>query len=156
MAAAVRKGTIRVFVYGTLKRLHSNHRLLESNNITDTEYLGRARIIGPYRMLDLGNFPGVQETTGIGNKAIYGEVYAIGPNTLEALDILEGNGNFYTRHKVVTAFKNAWMYFLPPDDALAKRYAVIESGVWRPTKLEQDFVNRDVEFENDIPIHLIA
>src|SRR3990167_2055758 len=145
------KGSIRVFVYGTLKRLHVNHSLLEAANIKDTRYLGRCRLAGPYRMLDLGNFPGVQLVTGTGAHHIYGEVYEIGEQTLDALDLLEGNGNFYTRVKVQTEFKNAWMYFLPSDDLLAQRYATISLGVWHPTNDELAFISRDIPFENDEP-----
>ncbi len=155
MAAKTKEG-IRVFVYGTLKRQHGNHRLLESTNVRDTMYLGRCRIFGQYRMIDLGNFPAIQHTTGIDKRPIYGEVYQISQNTLDALDMLEGNGSFYTREKVFTAFKNAWAYFLPSRDELARRYPEIVNGVWRPTAEEQAFVARDIEFENDLPVVLAS
>jgi gamma-glutamylcyclotransferase (GGCT)/AIG2-like uncharacterized protein YtfP len=150
------KGGIRVFVYGTLKRQHPNHRLLESANIRDTMYLGRCRIVGNYRMLDLGNFPAVQRTTGLPPQAIYGEVYQISQPTLDGLDILEGNGSFYTREKVSTGYKNAWIYLLPPRDEYARRYPVIPSGVWHPTQAEQDFIARDVELETELPPALVS
>ena len=146
-----KKNCPRVFVYGTLKRGHHNHRLLESPNIKDTMYLGRCRITGNFRMIDLGNFPAVQRTTGVGPQSIYGEVYQISEETLDGLDMLEGNGSFYTREKVSTAFKNSWIYLLPSNDRYARAYAEIPTGVWRPSNDELGFVGRGVEFENDLP-----
>lgn len=151
MAMKAPKNRPRVFVYGTLKRHHPNHRLLESANIRDTTYLGRVRLTGMFRMIDLGNFPAVQRTTGIAPQSIYGEVYEINEDTLAGLDMLEGNGSFYTREKVTTAFKNSWIYLLPSNDYYARRYPEIPTGVWRPTEDERAFIQRAVEFENDLP-----
>lgn len=150
MTQAVNKGAIRVFVYGTLKRLHYNHYLLEGSNVHGTKYLGKTYIKGPYRMLSLGNFPGVQfDPLGVKEpQTIYGEVYEIDANTLKSLDILEGNGNFYTRQKVGTPYRNAWIYFLPAGEELAKRYPVIKEGAWHPNAAELAFIARGEEKED--------
>lgn len=142
-------GAIRVFVYGTLKRLHYNHYLLEGNNVHDTLYLGRARLRGPWRMLNLGNFPGVQHVPELIKTPtdIYGEVYQIGAPTLDSLDLLEGNGNFFTRQKVPTPFRNAWIYCIPNSKDLTERFQVIENGVWRPTASETRFIAKSSDVE---------
>lgn len=128
---------IRVFVYGTLKQNHGNHPLLAENNAT---LLGRCYVEGRFRMLDLSAYPCVVRTSGAVNDPaprIYGEVYRICQDTLNVLDILEGNGSFFTRSKVVTPWKNAWMYFLP--ESWAERHVPIETGMWRPNDEETEF-----------------
>lgn len=146
-------GAIRVFVYGTLKRLHPNHHLLEGSNVHDTLYLGRAKLIGPWRMLSLGNFPGVQYVPEFLKTptSIFGEVYQISKQTLDSLDILEGNGNFFTRQKVPTPFKNAWIYCIPNTEELRNRFQIIEDGVWRPTISERRFIASNTNQELEQP-----
>jgi gamma-glutamylcyclotransferase (GGCT)/AIG2-like uncharacterized protein YtfP len=128
-------------VYGTLKRLHPNHHLLESKDITDTEFLGRCAITGPFRMLSFRWFPGVQNLSDLTVKTtLFGEVYRVGESTLQALDILEGNGHFFTRTKVETPWKKAWAYFVPSDPSLLKTHEVISPLVWQPTEAEKLFM----------------
>lgn len=132
---------IRVFVYGTLKRGHSNHYLLEGDNFTkDTKFVGRCYIEGSYQMRHLGGFPGVQRAdTGAGLKnRVYGEVYVITEETLKALDIMEGNGHFFTRDQIHTPWKKAWMYMIPPS---FDRGAIVGNGCWHPAKPEEAFVD---------------
>ena len=149
-------GGIRVFVYGTLKRLHYNHYLLEGPNNDTTQYKGRARLVGNWRMVSMGNFPGVQYVANQENKApIYGEVYQISEDTLAALDLLEGNGSFYTRMKVPTPYKNAWIYCLPNNPEYDARPHIPE-GVWRPSKSESVFVAKGVDTEDELPAVLTA
>ena len=129
---------IRVFVYGTLKRLHYNHELIESKNVTDSVFLGRCYIEGAFRMRDLNWYPGVQYVADpkVKNR-IYGEVYRISEDTLKALDIMEGNGNFFTRGQVDTPWKKAWCYMIP-----ASYYdrPIIETGAWKPNGDEKSFI----------------
>lgn len=124
---------IRVFVYGTLKRDHPNHYLLKDGG---AQFLGRCFIEGEFRMFNMGAFPCVAR---IPNKSamIFGEVYRIDQSTLDALDILEGNGKFFTRSKVITPWKNTWMYFLP-ENTTTRLKAVID-GMWNPKPAERDF-----------------
>lgn len=153
------KGAIRVFVYGTLKRMHYNHYLLESQSVTGTNYLGRCYVSGPFRMLDLGNFPGVQYVPDLIRtpSKIYGEVYEICHDTLMSLDILEGNGNFYTRQKVPTPYHNAWIYCLPWEKSLNERFPTIDKGVWHPTPEELAFIASGQEKQDpDAPLVLTA
>ena len=117
-------GQPRVFVYGTLKKGHGNHGLLEN-----AEYLGDAEISGPVALIDLGWYPGVVRQPNGPDRTIRGEVYAVDTDTLYSLDILEGHPEFYERQKFATEFRNAWVYTLPPgyieDDT-----DIIEEGVW--------------------------
>lgn len=134
---------IRVFVYGTLKRLHYNHVTLSNKDIKDTEFLGRCYITGPFQMRNLTFYPGVQRVADSTEKhRIYGEVYRIGENTLEALDILEGNGYFFTREQVDTPWKKAWAYFIPPT---YEKGSVIKEGVWNPNDSEKEFIHSGKE-----------
>ena len=100
--------TIAVFVYGTLKRGHGNHRLLETST-----RLGEAVTADAcYRMGDTGGFP---EVTRNGLHAIAGEVYEVSTATLESLDRLEGNGQMYVREQVDVQLSTgecltAWIY----------------------------------------------
>lgn len=73
----------RVFVYGTLKRGYENHHLL-----AHSVFIGRASTASPYRMLD-GEYP-VLRDTGTDKFPIAGEIYEVDPQTLSALDELEG------------------------------------------------------------------
>jgi len=125
---------IRVFVYGSLKKDHTNHRCIEG-----AEYLGRCYIVGDYEMIDMQYYPGVLK--GGGNKCnrIYGEVYRVDKDTLDALDILEGHPSYYERIKVDTPWKKAWVYLLPASYS-EKGFAVIKNGMWHPTQEEKEWI----------------
>lgn len=130
------QGQIRVFVYGTLKRGHSNYGLLAGS-----ELLGRCNLHGDYIMLDLTYYPGCVRTSGVSGHSrrnICGEVYAVDETTLYSLDLLEGHPNYYKRSKIITPFGNAWMYFLPVGSL--DTYAPVEEGVWSPNEAELEFL----------------
>jgi gamma-glutamylcyclotransferase (GGCT)/AIG2-like uncharacterized protein YtfP len=108
-----------VFVYGTLRSGHSNHRLLSG-----------CRLIGPhttaplYTMLNLGAYPGVVTD---GRNAIVGEVYAVSPRRLVQLDRLEGYPRLYDRRLIPTTYGPAWMYlYLQPH----RHFGRVPSGDW--------------------------
>lgn len=127
---------VRVFVYGTLKRLHYNHVTI---NQEGTNFLGACYIEGPYQMRDLVWFPGVQYIPDATKKnRIYGEVYRISEETLQALDILEGNGNFFKRTQVDTPWKKAWMYMIPVS---YDKREIVTGGVWKPNVQEKTFIH---------------
>ena len=81
----------KVFVYGTLKKDHYNHDLLEGS-----ELIGTAESLAKFNMINLGGFPAVLYNSDEGYK-ISGEIYKISDRILERLDILEGEGTFYNR-----------------------------------------------------------
>lgn len=127
------KGNPRVFVYGSLKRGHSNHLLLEEYN-----FLGRAYIEGPWRMMGLGFFPGVTEGHDEDSR-IYGEVYVVDEEGLASLDVLEGHPHFYERKKVRTnesEFGNVWCYFLKSEHDDTRE---VHGGLWYPDAEEQEY-----------------
>jgi len=103
-----------LFVYGTLRRGGSHHRLLAGAG-----FLG-AWISGPhYRMLDMGSYPALVE----GDGAMAGEVYRIDPDMLPALDAYEGCPGDYRRGSVDTPYGAAWVYLwdrpVPPVPVVA-------------------------------------
>lgn len=111
----------RVFVYGTLKRGHGNHRVLER---------GGARFVGPDRiagtMHDYGAFPVV---TLAGAGSVHGEVYEVTAETLQRLDILEGTPTFYQRTRVrMSTGSEAWVYVM--DSARLVDTRRVPSGRW--------------------------
>ncbi|MES2596458.1 MAG: gamma-glutamylcyclotransferase family protein [Verrucomicrobiota bacterium] len=74
---------MRIFVYGTLKRGHSNHQYLRGQ-----KFLGMAMTHPRYRLHDLGGYPGMvlNEREGI---SIHGEVWEVDEGCLTNLDVLE-------------------------------------------------------------------
>lgn len=104
-----------VFVYGSLKRGHGNHRLLYNSEFFGTFSTERSC----YNMFSFGYFPGVYELPSGSNNGwfIEGEVYKVDNRTLNRLDCLESNGSFYTRYLTdISGLKDpCWMYLLPCD-----------------------------------------
>lgn len=87
--------TALVFVYGSLRRGQRLAYLLETS-----EYVKDACLNGGV-LYDLGAFPGLVMGPGTANKSpIRGEVYRVGPLTLEHLDIVEGVPYLYQRKLV--------------------------------------------------------
>ena len=144
MADKVPSGKPRVIVYGTLKQGHGNHRLLEGQ-----EFLGRIKLDDKFVMYNLGPFPAVVHLDEVPEEiaddvtTVFGEVYSVDTECLAAMDVLEGNGRYYTRKKVPTKeFKNAWIYLFPKE--ATKRYprsAIVEGGLWRPSAEEREWVD---------------
>jgi gamma-glutamylaminecyclotransferase len=128
-------GTIRVFVYGTLKQDHTNHVLLNS-----AVFLGYDSITGPYKLLSFGSIPGLVDTPIEDSNKIFGEVWSCDEETLAALDMFEGHPNLYRRAKLWSdrLSKRVWVYFAPPwwaKDAPGE----VPSGMWKPKHEELMF-----------------
>ncbi|MFW5837384.1 MAG: gamma-glutamylcyclotransferase family protein [Desulfovibrionaceae bacterium] len=99
-----------VFVYGTLRRGGSNHRL-----IADSEFLGRARTASPYALY-VGLYPFVVKQLPV--SPIRGEVYRVDHATIERLDELEDHPEVYCREEADVVLDDgsrlrAWLYFHP-------------------------------------------
>ena len=96
--------THRVFVYGTLRRGHHNHALLEMS-----KFIGEAATLRTYWMITTGVFPVVLDAVpgdfGLPPLAVAGEIYHVDDATLEQLDLLEREGRSYDRK--VTAVHEA-------------------------------------------------
>jgi gamma-glutamylcyclotransferase (GGCT)/AIG2-like uncharacterized protein YtfP len=105
-----------VFVYGTLKRGHSNwQRLLQDRS----EFLGEALSISAnYAMLD-GGFPKAFECAN--GHPIFGELFEINVDILRHdLDLLEGHPNWYQRKRRMFRLadgtkRQAWIYLMRPE-----------------------------------------
>ncbi|MBK1735860.1 hypothetical protein CKO15_11340 [Halorhodospira abdelmalekii] len=110
-------GSTLVFVYGTLKRGHSNHHVLARAN---GRFLMAWATAPEYELIDLGAFPAVREG---GGTAIQGEIYKV--RDLAPIDRLEGYPMLYDRKRIETPCGSAWLYI--KNDA---RGAVIPSGEW--------------------------
>ena len=111
--------SIKVFVYGTLKRGHSNHDWhLARNKAT---YLGIGSLHG-YRMGTYGRaFPFIWKAEPTDHwHRVHGELYEVDAATLEALDRLEGTPNHYQRVEVEICANGgntkAWTYVQEKPD----------------------------------------
>lgn len=123
-----RSATTRVFVYGTLLAGEPNHRLLARARL-----VAEGRTPPEYELRDLGAFPGL---VGDGAHAVEGEVYEVDPETLAALDRLEGHPGFYRRTPITLADGAAVQTYLIPPERVAGR-PVITSGSWRARRQER-------------------
>jgi gamma-glutamylcyclotransferase (GGCT)/AIG2-like uncharacterized protein YtfP len=111
--------SLRVFVYGSLKRGFSNHALLRP-----AAYLGEHVTQACYTMYDLGPYPAVS----IGGRTpICGEVFSIDGQMLVALDELEDYPQVYDRVPVDTPYGSAWMYVMTPVSRPR-----VAGGCWHP------------------------
>ena len=128
------KGKVRVLVYGTLKRGHSNNHLL-----SESKFLGMGQVNLNGELVDLGAFPGVVRKPEAPMYAVRGEVYECDTDTLNALDWLEGHPRFYERikHNTTTGIRT-WVYTLP-DTAGYDRLERCDGGYWHPTNHERAF-----------------
>jgi gamma-glutamylcyclotransferase (GGCT)/AIG2-like uncharacterized protein YtfP len=141
------KGMIRILVYGTLKRGHANHRLIE---MAKGVFLGYDKISGPFRMVNMTGFPGIIiedcDNDGVLNTStVRGELWGVDPEGLAAIDMLEGHPSFYKRVKWWTdSEKRAWVYTLSPHWLSNMRVyttadRTIKEGIWRPGEAERKY-----------------
>ena len=116
-----------VFVYGTLRREASNHWRMDGS-----EFVASGSVHGELYRIDW--YPGV--VLG-GNGRVIGEVFAVGPEQLAALDEFEGvsaaeaAGGEYRRVKTAVLTEDgcldAWIWeWIAPVDGLYR----VESGDW--------------------------
>lgn len=73
----------KIFVYGSLKRGYTLHRLLQ-----DQRFLGISVTQPLYRLFDLGEYPGLVEWPE--GHGVVGEVYEVDLKCLKSLDAAEG------------------------------------------------------------------
>ena len=123
-----------VFVYGTLKRGHSNHHWLEGASFVGERQLGGAQLF------DLGPFPmavavvgHVAPATGHGATSpaapIHGELYSVSAEGLARLDRLEGCPRLYGRHWLqLLDGSHAWVYLGRPRQVRHAR--LLADGRW--------------------------
>jgi len=75
----------KLFVYGTLRRGQRNHRLIQ-----DQRFLGEAKTKPLYRLLDLGQYPGLVPASPGQGQSIPGELYEVSQCAIAELDDFEG------------------------------------------------------------------
>jgi len=109
-----------VFTYGSLKKGHGNHRVME---MAGGEFMGEATMTGA-TMYSLGAFPGL--ILDDNTSPIHGEVYRI--QDIAPLDRLEGFPSFYNRCIVETSIGPAWVYYLNNENP--SHLTKVESGKW--------------------------
>ena len=109
-----------VAVYGTLKKGHGNHGVMER---AKGNFLGECWSKPKFTMISLGGFPGVLLE---GNTPIKLEIYEV--EDMDPLDWLEGYPEFYNRKKITTPMGDAWMYYLP--DKYADPSRIVATGEW--------------------------
>lgn len=120
--------TIRVAVYGTLKRGLANHQLLQ-----DAHFLG-SDCLHAITLYDLGPYPGAKVELSEG---IDIEVYAVDALQLGALDALEEYNShapeqgMYNRLQFHTRFGCAWVYIY---NLSVDGMAVQRRGGWTPDR----------------------
>jgi len=118
----------KVFVYGTLKRGHGNHILLQ-----DSDFLGPALTNEKYTMYRSG-IPFVSKLPD--TTRVIGELYNVNKLTLNHLDMLEGHPTWYKREQIGIDYisnkgeiKNAkaWLYF---NEQIPAGATIVETGTY--------------------------
>lgn len=102
-------GRTLLFVYGTLKRGASNHRV-----IADQVYVGDARTPPGYRLYLVADYPGLVRDPA-DRRGVQGEIWSVSPAALQRLDAFEGiPEKLYRRDSIP---------LLPPDqEAIVQTY----------------------------------
>lgn len=89
--------SIRLFVYGTLKRGESR-----ANHMAGQTFLGPARTVTGYRLYEVESYPGlVEDEVGI---SIEGELWDVDPQCLAKLDVVECVPELYRRGEIVLEY----------------------------------------------------
>lgn len=127
----------KVFVYGTLKKGFSNHRVLNNS-----KFLGAAYTQEKFSLYCNGFFPYIVKERD-SNINVHGEVYGVDDKTLRSLDALEGYNqksttNLYDRqiHQVYLNNKDLMeVYIYVLDDKkwferIKNSLTKFNTGVW--------------------------
>lgn len=122
MVQEKRADATRVFVYGSLmagERIHST--------LADAEFDGVVRTARGFRMHDLGPYPAIVRE---GDGRVTGEVYLASPETVAALDRIEGHPNYYRREQIQLANgATAYAYIMKTERVAEK--PVVADGDWK-------------------------
>ena len=111
-----------VFIYGTLLRGQTSH-----HRMAGARFLGEACTEPGYALVELGWYPGLVRE---GSRSIAGELYAVGPAALAALDDYEDHPDLFLRQAIRLADgSSAESYLLRPEHAGERRR--IPSDSWR-------------------------
>ena len=115
-----------VVVYGSLMQGLHNHMRLRRGLVSDqAKYLGDDVINVPYKMVDLGSFPGIipnDEDENASNENIFVEVYECNDHINEDIEDLEGYNQsspekgLYRKESVSTKYGSGSIYVFNNDD----------------------------------------
>jgi gamma-glutamylcyclotransferase (GGCT)/AIG2-like uncharacterized protein YtfP len=107
--------SVRLFVYGTLKRGHSLHKFLANKG--RAQFVGKAKARGRLYQLYGRRYPGAVLTSRA-HEFVHGELYQINDprTTLKLIDRIEGCDEGLFRRRMVDVWTNgsktkAWTYF---------------------------------------------
>jgi len=123
MTMSASLGRNYLFVYGTLKRGGVMHWLLQ-----DFPFLGRAKA-EDFMLYDLGPYPAMVYGDGV----VYGEVYEVSEEVLQAIDWVEGVPVLFRREFIEVVFEDGfslkvWAYIY---NGSVKGFPRVESGEWK-------------------------
>jgi gamma-glutamylcyclotransferase (GGCT)/AIG2-like uncharacterized protein YtfP len=110
------EGPFRLFVYGTLMRGGCRHPTLAGQR-----FLGPARTVAVYDLLDLGAHPGLVRRHP-GGRSVRGELYEVAAGLVPALDAVEEAPGLFRLGPVELETGPALAYFYVPDAAGLPRY----------------------------------
>jgi gamma-glutamylcyclotransferase (GGCT)/AIG2-like uncharacterized protein YtfP len=107
-----------LFVYGTLMRDGCRHSMLAQQR-----YLGEARTLGSYELLDFGAHPALVRCQ-VGGRVVAGELYEVAASLQPVLDEVEGAPALFRLEPVAIAGASGtvFAYFYVPDPAGLPRY----------------------------------
>ena len=115
-----------LFVYGTLKKNFSAHRILKQS---PAAFLGEAKTTPEYHLYDVGSFPGlIFDDSSEGG--VFGELYQVPEAAFKNLDRYECvNTGLFRREEIILEDETkAYAYIFNSNVENAKR---IDEGVWR-------------------------
>jgi gamma-glutamylaminecyclotransferase len=116
-----------LFVYGSLLRGEINH-----GRLAGASFLREARTEPAFDLVDLGPYPALVRG---GRTAVLGELYAVPPALLAALDAFEGHPDTYRRSRIhLDDGRRVDAYLCPP--ALAAGLPRVPGGSWRDRQNE--------------------
>ena len=87
--------SVRLFVYGSLKRAGRHHDVLQAAAAT---FLGAAQTVSGYRLIALGEYLALVPAPPGATDVVQGELYEVPESQLPALDAFEGDA--YVRRRL--------------------------------------------------------
>ena len=115
----------RLFVYGSLLQGEPAHGYLRASPL-----LGRVATEAGYRLIDLGDYPGLVVVPG--TEAVVGELYDVDTAVRDRLDAYEGHPALFCRTEIGLAGQGrAWAYLFRGD---AREGVAVKGGDWRAAR----------------------
>jgi gamma-glutamylaminecyclotransferase len=117
--------SVSLFVYGSLKRGHENHRELGA-----VAYRGKRATAPGFALFQVGQYPVLVRSSG---GVVYGELYAVPVALLSRLDEFEGCPWLYERRLIeLSDGSSAFSYVMPACRLEGAR--PVPGGQWAPER----------------------